>query len=83
MGRFALTVQAAFLLGRVLRNCRAVRDENGLQEEEARILDKTILALTQVSLQESQQRGMGLCSPTTICHRYRCFWSNDVFVSVF
>ncbi|KAJ5620585.1 hypothetical protein N7510_004569 [Penicillium lagena] len=71
MGRFAFTVQAAFLLGRVLRNGRIPLDENGFQEEEARILDKAILALTQISLQESRQRGMGLCSPTTICHSAR------------
>ncbi|KAJ5579179.1 hypothetical protein N7450_008046 [Penicillium hetheringtonii] len=59
MGRFALTVQAAFLLGKVLRNFRAptgATDGNSFHEEEANILDKAILALTQVSLQESRQR---------------------------
>lgn len=69
MGRFGLTVQAAYLLGKVLRyNCLQA---NGhvIQEDEIRLLDNTLSALTKVSLIEGRDRAMGVCSPTTICHR--------------
>jgi hypothetical protein len=69
MGRFGLTVQAAILLGRVLRNIREATSGNIFQEDEAKVLDSTIAALTRVSSEEGQYRGIGVCSPTTICHR--------------
>ena len=69
MGRFCLTCQAAILLGRVYRNIHDNLDVDGFHDQEARILEDTIVALTQVSLQEGSSRGISLCSPTTLCYR--------------
>lgn len=69
MGRFCLTAQAGILLGRVFRNIHDYPDQDGLRDQEAKVLDNTIAALTQVSLQEGRFRGIGVCSPTTICFR--------------
>lgn len=70
MGRFGLTVQAAVLLGRVFRNMHDNTGGDDFRNDEARLLDNTISALTQVSLEEGRYRGIGVCSPTTICYRY-------------
>lgn len=71
MGRFCLTVQAAYLLGKVLRYTGAqASGGHRIQEHEARILDSTIAALTKVTLQEGMKRGIEVCCPSTICHRY-------------
>jgi hypothetical protein len=70
MGRFSLTVQAAVLLGRVLRNIHDDPEIQGFRDSEARVLDDTLAALTNVSLQEGRFRGIGVCSPTTICFRF-------------
>lgn len=70
MGRFCLTAQTTILLGKVLRN---VRDKSGQEEfrhHEAKVLDNTITALTNVSIQEGRFRGVGVCSPTTVCYSY-------------
>ena len=69
MGRFCLTAQAAILLGRVLQNINDTSDEGGFRDQEAKVLDKKIAALTRVSLEEGRFRGIGACSPTTICFR--------------
>ncbi|KAH6967597.1 hypothetical protein BKA56DRAFT_636383 [Ilyonectria sp. MPI-CAGE-AT-0026] len=66
MGRFCLTAQAAILLGKVFHNVQAP-EQDEFRRQEAKILDDTIVALTQVSLEEGRFRGIGICSPTTIC----------------
>lgn len=70
MGRFCLTVQAAYLLGKVLRYTGPQASGHRILEHEAQILDSTIAALTKVTLQEGAKRGIEVCCPTTICHRY-------------
>jgi hypothetical protein len=65
MGRFCLTAQAIIFLGKALRN---FNDESG--QDDAKVLDNTIAALTNVSLQEGRFRGRGVCSPITVCYRY-------------
>jgi hypothetical protein len=77
MGRFCLTVQAAYLLGKVLRYTGLQASGHRILEHEARILDSTIAALTKVTLQESVKRGIKVCCPTTICHRYESKISNS------
>jgi hypothetical protein len=69
MGRFGLTAQAAVLLGRVFRNMHDNTGGDDFRNDEARVLDNTISALTKVSLEEGRYRGIGVCSPTTICYR--------------
>lgn len=70
MGRFCLTIQAAYLLGKVLRYTGPQASAHRILEHESRILDSTIAALTKVTLQEGMKRGIEVCCPTTICHRY-------------
>lgn len=70
MGRFCLTVQAAYLLGKVLRYTGPQASDHRILEHEVQILDSTIAALTKVTLQEGAKRGIEVCCPTTICHRY-------------
>jgi hypothetical protein len=70
MGRFCLTAQAVMLLGKVLQHINDHSGEEELRDHEAKALDNTIAALTNVSLQEGRFRGIGVCSPTTICYRY-------------
>jgi hypothetical protein len=70
MGRFCLTVQATLLLGKILRNVGDPSGQEEFREQEAKRLDTTLVALTNVSLQEGHFRGIGVCSPTTICYRY-------------
>ncbi|KAF4460228.1 ATP-dependent Clp protease proteolytic subunit [Fusarium albosuccineum] len=71
MGRYCLTAQAAVLLGRVFRNIHDDPDIEGFHENEARALESTLVALTNVSLQEGRFRGIGVCSPTTVCFSAR------------
>ncbi|KAJ9608749.1 hypothetical protein H2200_006520 [Cladophialophora chaetospira] len=69
MGRFCLTAQAAILLGKVFMQIHDPANDEGMRDHEARVLENTIAALTEVSLQEGRLRGVGVCSPTTICYR--------------
>ncbi|UKZ64000.1 uncharacterized protein TrAtP1_005222 [Trichoderma atroviride] len=78
MGRFCLTVQAAYLLGKVLRYTSPQASEHRIMEHEARILDSTIAALTKVTLQESVKRGIKVCCPTTICHSARLILNQEM-----
>lgn len=78
MGRFCLTVQAAYLLGKVLRYTNPQASEHRIPEHEARILDSTIVALTKVTLQESVKRGIKVCCPTTICHSARLILNHQM-----
>jgi hypothetical protein len=70
MGRFCLTAQATILLGKVLRHVIDESSDGEFHENEAKVLDDTLAALTNVSIQEGRFRGIGVCSPTTVCYRY-------------
>jgi hypothetical protein len=69
MGRFGLTAMAASLLGRVIRYTNDAKNTSLCNEEEAIILDRALTALTTATHDEGLARGMGVCSPTTFCHR--------------
>ncbi|KAH6873945.1 hypothetical protein B0T10DRAFT_234210 [Thelonectria olida] len=71
MGRYCLTAQAASLLGRVFRNINDDPGIEGFREDEVKVLESALIALTNVSLQEGRDRGIGVCSPTTICFSAR------------
>ncbi|CAG9948054.1 unnamed protein product [Clonostachys rosea f. rosea IK726] len=71
MGRFCLTAQAGILLGRVFQLVNDTTNTDEFRHQEAIVLDNTIAALTQVSLEEGRFRGIGVCSPTTICFSAR------------
>lgn len=73
MGRFCLTAQVEILLGRVFRHVNDTTSTDEFRHQEATVLDNTIAALPQVSLEEGRFRGIGVCSPTTICFRYGTF----------
>jgi hypothetical protein len=70
MGRFCLTAQAVILLGKVFQYVNNSSGQEESRDREAKVLDDTIAALSKVSLQEGRFRGIGVCSPTTICYRY-------------
>ncbi|CAH0055486.1 unnamed protein product [Clonostachys solani] len=71
MGRFCLTAQAAILLRKVFQHVNDTLNTDQFRHQEATALDNTIAALTQVSLEEGRFRGIGVCSPTTICFSAR------------
>ncbi|KAL7933864.1 fungal-specific transcription factor domain-containing protein [Trichoderma chlorosporum] len=71
MGRFSLTAQAAILLGRVFRNIQEFNVLEGFWQNDVKVLDDTLVALTNVSLEEGRLRGIGVCSPSTICYSAR------------
>ncbi|RFU35948.1 hypothetical protein B7463_g416, partial [Scytalidium lignicola] len=71
MGRFNLLAQAANLLGQVLRHICEHDADREFHAQEAEILERTLIALTNVSREESRTRGMGICGPTTVCHSAR------------
>ncbi|CAI6087978.1 unnamed protein product [Clonostachys chloroleuca] len=52
MGRFCLTAQVEILLGRVFRHVNDTTSTDEFRHQEATVLDNTIAALTQVSLEE-------------------------------
>ncbi|KAH8817476.1 hypothetical protein F5884DRAFT_779519 [Xylogone sp. PMI_703] len=73
MGRFGLTIQMGILLGRALRNYRdtllpAQDTSLDIQKDEAEILKGAISALANVTYDEAQIRGIGICGITKICH---------------
>lgn len=70
MGRFGLMAQAASLLGRVLQHVKDIDNTTSMHREEAIILDRTLNALTVVANEEGANRGIGVCTPTVLCHRY-------------
>jgi hypothetical protein len=78
MGRFSLTVQACILLGKVFRHTHESPEIDGFKAQEARSLENTLVALTNVSLQEGRSRGIVLCSPTTICFRYEYLYGCNI-----
>ncbi|KAL7941885.1 hypothetical protein V8C42DRAFT_333996 [Trichoderma barbatum] len=71
MGRFSLTAQAAILLGRVFRSIHDFPVLEGFWQNDVKVLDNTLVALTNVSLEEGRFRGIGVCSPSTICYSAR------------
>jgi hypothetical protein len=74
MGRFSLLAQAANLLGQVLRHVCDHGADTEFHAREAAILDRTLIALTSVSREESRMRGTDLCVATIICHRYETLY---------
>ncbi|KAL7953163.1 hypothetical protein V8C34DRAFT_321492 [Trichoderma compactum] len=86
MGRFSLTAQAAVLLGRVFRSIHEFPVSEEFWQNDVKVLDNTLVALTNVSLEEGRFRGIAVCSPSTICYRKICTWqkplaSTDNFIS--
>ncbi|KAL7915502.1 fungal-specific transcription factor domain-containing protein [Trichoderma velutinum] len=71
MGRFSLTAQAAVLLGRVFRSIHEFPISEGFWQNDVKVLDDTLVALTNVSLEEGRFRGIAVCSPSTICFSAR------------
>lgn len=69
MGRFSLTAQAAVLLGRVFRSIHEFPVSEEFWQNDVKVLDNTLVALTNVSLEEGRFRGIAVCSPSTICYR--------------
>lgn len=70
MGRFSLTAQSAILLGNVFRSIHEPPFSEAFWQNDVKVLDSTLVALTGVSLEEGRHRGIGVCSPSTICYRY-------------
>ncbi|PTB39225.1 hypothetical protein M441DRAFT_196357 [Trichoderma asperellum CBS 433.97] len=70
MGRFSLTAQSAILLGRVFRSIHEPPFSEAFWQNDVKVLDSTLVALTSVSIEEGRFRGIGVCSPSTICYRY-------------
>lgn len=69
MGRYGLTAQAASLMGRVLHHINDTHKETAFYQEEDAILHRTLSALTVVANEEGRARGIGVCTPTVLCHR--------------
>ncbi|KAL7972099.1 fungal-specific transcription factor domain-containing protein [Trichoderma sp. SZMC 28014] len=70
MGRFSLTAQSAIMLGNVFRSIHEPPFSEAFWQNDVKVLDSTLVALTSVSLEEGRHRGIGVCSPSTICYRY-------------
>lgn len=70
MGRFALTAQAASLLGRVFQHLAGRKKDPGYAEQEAVLLDGALATLTVVAAEEGRSRGIGVCTPSVLCFRY-------------
>lgn len=62
--------QAASLLGRVYHHLSDSKDDTAFSNEEATILERALTALTVVANEEGTSRGIGVCTPTILCHRY-------------
>ncbi|KAL6904051.1 fungal-specific transcription factor domain-containing protein [Trichoderma evansii] len=71
MGRFSLTAQSAILLGRVFRSIHEPPFSEAFWQNDVKVLDSTLVALTSVSIEEGRFRGIGVCSPSTICYSAR------------
>jgi hypothetical protein len=82
MGRFGLTVQAGILLGKSLRNLRETLTlpqsaSRALQDDEAKVIEMALSALSKVSYDEAQQRRIGVCGLTKLCYRYAMTMKNS------
>jgi hypothetical protein len=71
MGRFCLTAQVAILLERIIQNISDTSSQDEFRKEEAKALDNTAAALTNVALEEARSRGINVCSPITACYSAR------------
>jgi hypothetical protein len=69
MGRFARLVQAAHLLGRVLRNVADNTLDESFRTQEAAQLYRTLSALLSLAEVESQIKIQEFCSQIAICYR--------------
>jgi hypothetical protein len=71
MGRFCLTAQVVILLERIVQNISDTSSHDEFRKEEAKALDDTAAALTNVALEEARSRGINVCSPVTACYSAR------------
>lgn len=69
MDRFVLMAMASNLLGQAIRLLRNIDSSALSTSEEVVILDRALTALTTVAREEGSNRGVGVCSPTVMCHR--------------
>jgi hypothetical protein len=69
MGRFARLVQAAHLLGRVLRNVADNTLSKSFRTQEASQLYRTLSALANLAEVESKIKELEFCSQIAICYR--------------
>lgn len=69
MGLFARLAQAAHLLGRVYRHLSDSTFDESFHTEEREQLQRTLLALANVSLVEERVRELSFCSQISTCYR--------------
>lgn len=69
MGRFARLVQAAHLLGRVLRNVADGTVSRSFRIQEASQLYRTLSALVNLAEVEGKIKDLEFCSQIALCHR--------------
>jgi hypothetical protein len=69
MGRFARFAQAIYLLGRVLNHLSDLQTDPAVHATESIQLNRTILALVNLSRCESQIRNLEFCTQISICFR--------------
>ena len=69
MGRFARFAQATYLLGRVLNHLSDLRGDEALHAAESMQLNRTILALVNLSQCEGQIRNLEFCTQISTCYR--------------
>jgi hypothetical protein len=69
MGRFARFAQATYLLGRVLNHLSDLKGDQALHAAESMQLNRTILALVNLSQCESQIRNLEFCTQISTCYR--------------
>jgi hypothetical protein len=69
MGRFARFAQATYLLGRVLNHLSDQQGDQALRAAESIQLNRTILALVNLSQCESQIRNLEFCTQISTCYR--------------
>ncbi|KAL4997081.1 hypothetical protein BDV10DRAFT_98895 [Aspergillus recurvatus] len=67
MGRFARLAQATYLLDRVLRHTQDRTLSAGSREEEAIQLDKALSSLLTFTANETERRGIKICSQAALC----------------
>jgi hypothetical protein len=70
MGRLGLLCLASNLLGLVLKQISTKTLDQKFHIEERKVLDRALIALKNVSIDEGSYREIGVCCPKAICYRY-------------
>lgn len=70
MGRLGLLCLASNLLGLVLKQISSKTHSQKFHIEEKEVLDRALVALKNVSLEEGSLRDFGVCCPKAVCYRY-------------